>query len=172
MPGEYSQLISGIKSNTQGIENVIILTRCQNDLGLSTINTIAVCHVEQPDFATVEVEEKKVSDQAGEENELMLDGGFVVPPTNAFGHTFRALLDYDVNSDRSDGVEEFYRINYINQSVDFVSKQRQIRFSSIWRSLFERDKVKGEGEKHQIIVLNKEEALVAAKTLFVINVDE
>lgn len=50
MPGEYSQLISGIKSNTQGIENVIILTRCQNDLGLSTINTIAVCHVEQPDF--------------------------------------------------------------------------------------------------------------------------
>ncbi|CAB4299223.1 unnamed protein product [Prunus armeniaca] len=76
MPSEYSELNSGIKSNTPGIENVIILTHCQNDLGLSTVNTIAVCHVEQPDFAAVEVEEKKVSDQASEENELMLDGGF------------------------------------------------------------------------------------------------
>ncbi|CAB4269036.1 unnamed protein product [Prunus armeniaca] len=122
--------------------------------------------------ATVEVEEKKVSDQAGEENELMLDGGFVVPPTNAFGHTFRALLDYDVNSDRSDGVEEFYRINYINQSVDFVSKQRQIRFSSIWRSLFERDKVKGEGEKHQMRLFNSNLGfLVPQLTYLVITVE-
>ncbi|KAH0990811.1 hypothetical protein GBA52_002294 [Prunus armeniaca] len=77
--------------------------------------------VEQPDFA-IEVEEKKVSDQTGEENELVLDGEFVVPPTNAFGHTFR---DYDVNSDRRDGVEEFYRINHINQSVDFVKRMRE-----------------------------------------------
>ncbi|CAL9005041.1 unnamed protein product [Prunus brigantina] len=41
MPSEYSQLISGIKSNTPGIVNVIILTHCQNDLGLSIVNTIA-----------------------------------------------------------------------------------------------------------------------------------
>lgn len=45
VPSEYSQLISDIKSNTPGIENVIISTHCQNDLGLSTANTIAVCHV-------------------------------------------------------------------------------------------------------------------------------
>ncbi|PQP95371.1 inositol oxygenase 1-like isoform X2 [Prunus yedoensis var. nudiflora] len=77
--------------------------------------------VEQPDIA-VEVEEKKVSDQTGEENELVLDGGFVVPPTNAFGHTFRIMM---LNSDRSDGVEEFYRINHINQSVDFVKRMRE-----------------------------------------------
>ncbi|XP_020421790.1 2-isopropylmalate synthase 1, chloroplastic isoform X1 [Prunus persica] len=41
VPSEYSQLISDIKSNTPGIENVIISTHCQNDLGLSTANTIA-----------------------------------------------------------------------------------------------------------------------------------
>ncbi|XP_057970533.1 2-isopropylmalate synthase B-like isoform X4 [Malania oleifera] len=41
---EFGQLIADIKSNTPGIENVIISTHCQNDLGLSTANTIGgVC---------------------------------------------------------------------------------------------------------------------------------
>lgn len=79
--------------------------------------------VQQPDFGAVEAEEK-VS-ESGEENELVLDGGFVEPPTNAFGHTFR---DYDVSSERRDGVEEFYRINHIYQSVDFVNNQLLIWF--------------------------------------------
>ncbi|KAF3455606.1 hypothetical protein FNV43_RR00240 [Rhamnella rubrinervis] len=39
-PTEFGQLIADIKSNTPGIENVIISTHCQNDLGLSTANTI------------------------------------------------------------------------------------------------------------------------------------
>ncbi|XP_068315484.1 2-isopropylmalate synthase 2, chloroplastic-like [Pyrus communis] len=41
VPEEYSQLIADIKSNTPGIDNVIISTHCQNDLGLSTANTLA-----------------------------------------------------------------------------------------------------------------------------------
>ncbi|KAF3457951.1 hypothetical protein FNV43_RR02613 [Rhamnella rubrinervis] len=43
-PTEFGQLIADIKSNTPGIENVIISTHCQNDLGLSTANTIEVFH--------------------------------------------------------------------------------------------------------------------------------
>eukprot|EP00262_Sarcandra_glabra_P004186 TRINITY_DN1516_c0_g1_i3.p1 TRINITY_DN1516_c0_g1~~TRINITY_DN1516_c0_g1_i3.p1 ORF type:complete len:601 (+),score=90.24 TRINITY_DN1516_c0_g1_i3:115-1917(+) len=41
LPSEFGQLIADIKSNTPGIENVIISTHCQNDLGLSTANTLA-----------------------------------------------------------------------------------------------------------------------------------
>ncbi|KAF6143363.1 hypothetical protein GIB67_001307 [Kingdonia uniflora] len=38
---EFGQLIADIKSNVPGIENVIISTHCQNDLGLATANTLA-----------------------------------------------------------------------------------------------------------------------------------
>ncbi|CAN1253319.1 2-isopropylmalate synthase 2, chloroplastic [Linum perenne] len=41
LPSEYGQLIADVKANTQGIENVVISTHCQNDLGLSTANTLA-----------------------------------------------------------------------------------------------------------------------------------
>ncbi|GLT80673.1 hypothetical protein SLA2020_521000 [Shorea laevis] len=41
LPNEFGQLIADIKANTPGIQNVIISTHCQNDLGLSTANTIA-----------------------------------------------------------------------------------------------------------------------------------
>ncbi|THG21941.1 hypothetical protein TEA_008431 [Camellia sinensis var. sinensis] len=41
VPDEFGQLIADIKANTPGIENVIISTHCQNDLGLSTANTLA-----------------------------------------------------------------------------------------------------------------------------------
>lgn len=40
LPGEFGKLIADIKANTPGIENVIISTHCQNDLGLSTANTL------------------------------------------------------------------------------------------------------------------------------------
>nr|XP_043609242.1 2-isopropylmalate synthase A-like [Erigeron canadensis] len=39
-PREFGQLIADIKANTPGVENVIISTHCQNDLGLSTANTL------------------------------------------------------------------------------------------------------------------------------------
>ncbi|KAL6220006.1 hypothetical protein ACLB2K_007764 [Fragaria x ananassa] len=41
VPNEFGQLIADIKANTPGIDNVIISTHCQNDLGLSTANTLA-----------------------------------------------------------------------------------------------------------------------------------
>ncbi|XP_074292013.1 2-isopropylmalate synthase A-like [Silene latifolia] len=41
VPKEFGELIADIKANTPGIENVIISTHCQNDLGLSTANTVA-----------------------------------------------------------------------------------------------------------------------------------
>ncbi|KAJ7957378.1 2-isopropylmalate synthase 2 [Quillaja saponaria] len=41
VPSEFGKLIADIKANTPGIENVVISTHCQNDLGLSTANTLA-----------------------------------------------------------------------------------------------------------------------------------
>jgi hypothetical protein len=42
LPYEFGSLIADIKANTPGIENAIISTHCQNDLGLATANTLAV----------------------------------------------------------------------------------------------------------------------------------
>ncbi|KAI8468616.1 MAG: 2-isopropylmalate synthase [Monoraphidium minutum] len=41
LPHEFGGLIAAIKANTPGIENAIISTHCQNDLGLSTANSLA-----------------------------------------------------------------------------------------------------------------------------------
>ncbi|KAJ8774849.1 hypothetical protein K2173_018108 [Erythroxylum novogranatense] len=41
LPSEFGKLIADIKANTAGIENVVISTHCQNDLGLSTANSLA-----------------------------------------------------------------------------------------------------------------------------------
>lgn len=41
VPEEFGKLIANIKANTPGVEDVIISTHCQNDLGLSTANTLA-----------------------------------------------------------------------------------------------------------------------------------
>jgi len=41
IPDEFGALIAGIKANTVGVENVILSTHCQNDLGLSTGNSLA-----------------------------------------------------------------------------------------------------------------------------------
>ncbi|KAL0699660.1 hypothetical protein Bca4012_055782 [Brassica carinata] len=41
LPSEFGQLIADLKANTPGIENVVISTHCQNDLGLSTANTLS-----------------------------------------------------------------------------------------------------------------------------------
>ncbi|KAJ0964658.1 hypothetical protein J5N97_025796 [Dioscorea zingiberensis] len=56
------------------------------------------------------------------EMEKMVDGGFVVPETNSFGHTFR---DYDAESERNNTVEEFYSMNHTSQTYDFVKKMRE-----------------------------------------------
>lgn len=40
-PSRLQSLIAKIKANTPGADNVIISTHCQNDLGLSTANSLA-----------------------------------------------------------------------------------------------------------------------------------
>ncbi|KAL9304409.1 hypothetical protein ACSQ67_021672 [Phaseolus vulgaris] len=57
------------------------------------------------------------------EGELVLDGGFLIPQTNTFGHIFRAYNDAE--SERHEGVENFYRKNHTYQSLDFVKKLRE-----------------------------------------------
>ncbi|TQD81157.1 hypothetical protein C1H46_033267 [Malus baccata] len=103
--------------------------------------------IEQPELG-LRVEEKKIisSENNGEMNDLVLDGGFVVPKeiskndgtvaqeitgsneafiapeSNSFGQSFR---DYNAESERQKSVEEFYRLNHINQTHDFVKRMRE-----------------------------------------------
>ena len=41
LPDEFGRLIADIKANTKGIEKAVISVHCQNDLGLSTANSLA-----------------------------------------------------------------------------------------------------------------------------------
>ncbi|KAG5537812.1 hypothetical protein RHGRI_025053 [Rhododendron griersonianum] len=76
--------------------------------------------ITQPEFGVeIEAEENKIP---ANETELILDGGFLVPETNSFGQNFR---DYDAESVRQEGVENFYRVNHINQTFDFVKRMRE-----------------------------------------------
>ncbi|KAL4651818.1 hypothetical protein ACJW30_01G169500 [Castanea mollissima] len=96
--------------------------------------------IEQPQLES-QAEDQKFS---SETNELVLDGGFVMPKTvsnnglvaeelvssnefmapeiNSFGRSFR---DYDAESERQKSVEEFYRLQHINQTYDFVKRMRE-----------------------------------------------
>ena len=42
MPQEFGELVSYLKANTPGIDDVIFSVHCHNDLGVATANTIAV----------------------------------------------------------------------------------------------------------------------------------
>eukprot|EP00271_Cylindrocystis_brebissonii_P019932 TRINITY_DN6358_c0_g1_i1.p1 TRINITY_DN6358_c0_g1~~TRINITY_DN6358_c0_g1_i1.p1 ORF type:complete len:318 (-),score=61.96 TRINITY_DN6358_c0_g1_i1:631-1584(-) len=74
-----------------------------------------------------------------EKGALLLDAPSVVPlPTaNAFGHAFRA---YEEESERRDGVANFYYINHINQTYDFVQRMKAKHFKldkavmSVWEA--------------------------------------
>lgn len=81
------------------------------------------------------MEEKKGA--ISEMTELVLDGGFVIPDNqtaaaaaegfvapeiNSFGQSFR---DYAAESERQKSVEEFYRMNHIHQTYNFVKKMRE-----------------------------------------------
>nr|CAD1822196.1 unnamed protein product [Ananas comosus var. bracteatus] len=92
--------------------------------------------IEEPQLE-IPVEEK--GENPSDPKELLLDGGFVVPDSNAFGKTFR---NYDAESERKKTVEEFYRVNHINQTYDFVKKMREEKYGklnrvemSIWESI-------------------------------------
>ncbi|URE14325.1 F-box protein [Musa troglodytarum] len=75
--------------------------------------------VEQPRPAAVTGEVKRTPIDP---KELLRDGGFVVPDANSFGHTFR---DYNAESEWQKTVEEFYRMNHIHQTCDFVKRMRE-----------------------------------------------
>ncbi|XP_057855193.2 2-isopropylmalate synthase 2, chloroplastic isoform X2 [Cryptomeria japonica] len=62
LPTEFGKLIADIKANTQGIENVVISTHCQNDLGLATANTLAGAHA---GARQVEVTVNGIGERAG-----------------------------------------------------------------------------------------------------------
>ncbi|EFJ32371.1 hypothetical protein SELMODRAFT_230879 [Selaginella moellendorffii] len=47
---------------------------------------------------------------------------FEKPGANAFGHEFR---EYNKESERSSGVESFYKINHTNQTYDFAMEMRK-----------------------------------------------
>jgi len=44
IPSEFGELITKLRANTPGIENVILSTHCHNDLGLATANSLAGAH--------------------------------------------------------------------------------------------------------------------------------
>lgn len=96
--------------------------------------------IEQTDHVAQAENEKFCS----ETNELVLDGGFVLPKDisndgcvisevlvsnnefiapeiNSFGQSFR---DYNAESERQKTVEEFYRLNHINQTYEYVKRMR------------------------------------------------
>ncbi|XLR32714.1 hypothetical protein S83_060614 [Arachis hypogaea] len=68
--------------------------------------------------------EKKKNVHTEETSELVSakDKTFKAPESNAFGQSFR---DYDIESERQKRVEEFYRLQHINQTYDFVKKMRE-----------------------------------------------
>ncbi|XP_057768384.1 inositol oxygenase 2-like [Salvia miltiorrhiza] len=67
----------------------------------------------------VPIEEKKLGQS---------QGVFEAPDINAFGQTFR---DYtNAETERQKGVEEFYRLQHINQTYDYVKQMRE-KFSKL-----------------------------------------
>uniref|UniRef100_A0A1D1XJA1 Inositol oxygenase n=1 Tax=Anthurium amnicola TaxID=1678845 RepID=A0A1D1XJA1_9ARAE len=75
-----------------------------------------------PEPVLSENNSSRANRSAVDDGSLNLDGGFVVPDSNAFGHSFR---NYDKESERKASVEEFYRINHINQSYEFAKKKKE-----------------------------------------------
>ncbi|PWZ20855.1 putative membrane protein [Zea mays] len=76
LPYEFGKLISDIKENTPGIENAIISTHCQNDLGLAIANTLAGAHA---GARQLEVTINGIGERAGNaslEELTVLEGSF------------------------------------------------------------------------------------------------
>ncbi|OWM84458.1 inositol oxygenase 4-like [Punica granatum] len=85
--------------------------------------------IDQPEMGS----QLDVEKTASAIDDLVLDGGFVMPKSaaddgfmapniNSFGNNFR---DYHAESERQKTVEEFYRLQHINQTYDFVKRMRE-----------------------------------------------
>ncbi|PIA42878.1 hypothetical protein AQUCO_02000376v1 [Aquilegia coerulea] len=75
--------------------------------------------IEQPELGIEVPTNKNITHDP---NELELEEGFKVPEANTFGQTFR---DYNAHSERKESVEQFYRLQHINQNYDFVKKMHE-----------------------------------------------
>ncbi|XP_035550927.1 inositol oxygenase 4-like [Juglans regia] len=68
------------------------------------------------------LEPKAVSNKEDSQKEMVAENGFFAPEINSFGNSFR---DYNAESTRQSTVEEFYRLQHINQTYDFVKRKRE-----------------------------------------------
>ncbi|XP_041999376.1 inositol oxygenase 4-like [Salvia splendens] len=75
--------------------------------------------IDQPQLDCVPIEDKKLGQS---------QCAFEAPHMNAFGQNFR---DYtNAETERQKGVEEFYRLQHINQTYDYVKRMRE-KFSKL-----------------------------------------
>ncbi|KAL9343735.1 hypothetical protein Peur_064166 [Populus x canadensis] len=78
--------------------------------------------VENP-VEDIELFEEQKKEIHVDPDELVSDGGFTMPDSNAFGQTFR---DYEnAENERHQIVERTYRLQHINQTYDYVKKMRE-----------------------------------------------
>ncbi|KAJ7943830.1 Inositol oxygenase [Quillaja saponaria] len=75
--------------------------------------------------ATMEINPELVGqgEKKTQANDLKSNLAFAVPATNSFGRTFRDYNNFQ--SERQKLVEEFYRLQHINQTYEFVKKLRK-----------------------------------------------
>ncbi|RWR82726.1 inositol oxygenase 1-like protein [Cinnamomum micranthum f. kanehirae] len=90
---------------------------------LNIILYIMTVIVPEPDLSESNSSSNKEVERDDENNgTLQLDGGFLLPNNNAFGHSFR---DYEDVSERKETVEQFYRTNHINQTYEFAKLKKE-----------------------------------------------
>ncbi|XP_024444664.1 inositol oxygenase 2 isoform X3 [Populus trichocarpa] len=78
--------------------------------------------VENP-VEDIELFEEQKKEIHVDPDELVSDGGFTMPDSNAFGQSFR---DYEnAETERHQIVEQTYRLQHINQTYDYVKKMRE-----------------------------------------------
>nr|XP_029150153.1 inositol oxygenase 4-like [Arachis hypogaea] len=101
----------------------LALVSAAKELRVAQANNVANL-IANDQIVTGSQAEKKKNVHTEETSELVSakDKTFKAPESNAFGQSFR---DYDIESERQKRVEEFYRLQHINQTYDFVKKMRE-----------------------------------------------
>ncbi|GKC93033.1 2-isopropylmalate synthase A-like protein [Tanacetum coccineum] len=88
LPREFGQLIADIKTNTLGVENVIISSHCHNDLGLATANTLegASAGAIQLEVTINGIGEREGNASLEEVEEMKVQPHKAIVGANAFSH--------------------------------------------------------------------------------------
>ncbi|URE22627.1 2-isopropylmalate synthase [Musa troglodytarum] len=127
LPSEFGKLIADIKANTPGIENAIISTHCQNDLGLATANTLAGAYA---GARQLEVTVNGIGERAGNASleEVAEHTGLHVQPhkaivgANAFAHESGIhQFGYDIGGKELDDV--FKRFKEVAEKKKRISDE-------------------------------------------------